>query len=146
MILSIVGVSTPAFWVAIILQIVFGLKLNILPISGFDSAASYILPSVALGARYAGSMARITRTSMLEVLNQDYIRTARAKGAKRWSVILKHAESKPEIGRMFNFKPNTIRRMIATQKAGAETPTMERIITAVSMPFPLCTMKQSSIF
>ena len=91
MILSIVGVSAPAFWVAIILQIVFGLKLNILPISGFDSAASYILPSVALGARYAGSMARITRTSMLEVLNQDYIRTARAKGAKRWSVILKHA-------------------------------------------------------
>ena len=89
--LSIVGVSAPAFWVAIILQIVFGLKLNILPISGFDSAASYILPSVALGARYAGSMARITRTSMLEVLNQDYIRTARAKGAKRWSVILKHA-------------------------------------------------------
>lgn len=90
-ILSIVGVSAPAFWVAIILQIVFGLKLNILPISGFDSVASYILPSVALGARYAGSMARITRTSMLEVLNQDYIRTARAKGAKRWSVILKHA-------------------------------------------------------
>lgn len=91
MILSIVGVSAPAFWVAIILQIIFGLKLDILPISGFDSPACYILPSIALGARYAGSMARITRTSMLEVLSQDYIRTARAKGAKRWSVILKHA-------------------------------------------------------
>lgn len=91
MVLAIIGVSAPAFWVAIILQIIFGLKLNILPISGFDSVAAYILPSVALGARYAGNMARITRTSMLEVLGQDYIRTAKAKGVKRWAVILKHA-------------------------------------------------------
>ena len=91
MVLSIVGVSAPAFWVAIILQILFGLKLNVLPISGFDTPASYILPSRALGARYAGNIARITRTSMLEVLGQDYIRTAKAKGAMRWAVILKHA-------------------------------------------------------
>ena len=56
-----------------------------------DSVASYVLPSVALGARYAGSMARITRTSMLEVMGQDYIRTARAKGVRKWAVILKHA-------------------------------------------------------
>ena len=91
MVLSIVGVSAPAFWVAIILQILFGLKLNILPISGFDTPASYILPSLALGARYAGNIARITRTRMLEVLGQDYIRTAKAKGAMRWAVILKHA-------------------------------------------------------
>ena len=86
MVLSIIGVSAPAFWVAIILQILFGLKLNILP-----TPASYILPSLALGARYAGNIARITRTSMLEVLGQDYIRTAKAKGAMRWAVILKHA-------------------------------------------------------
>lgn len=91
MVLSIVGVSAPAFWVAIILQILFGLKLNVLPISGFDTPASYILPSLALGARYAGNIARITRTSMLEVLGQDYIRTAKAKGVMRWAVILKHA-------------------------------------------------------
>ena len=92
MVLSIVGVSAPAFWVAIILQILFGLKLNVLPISGFDTPASYILPSLALGARYAGNIARITSTSsMLEVLGQDYIRTAKAKGAMRWAVILKHA-------------------------------------------------------
>ena len=91
MVLSIVGVSAPAFWVAIILQILFGLKLSVLPISGFDTPASYILPSLALGARYAGNIARITRTSMLEVLGQDYIRTAKAKGAMRWAVILKHA-------------------------------------------------------
>ena len=91
MVLSIVGVSAPAFWVAIILQILFGLKLNVLPISGFDTPASYILPSLALGARYAGNIARITRTSMLEVLGQDYIRTARAKGVPEKMVIRKHA-------------------------------------------------------
>lgn len=91
MVLSIIGVSAPAFWVAILLQIVFGLKLNVLPISGFDTPAAYILPSIALGARYAGSMARITRTSMLEVMGQDYIRTAKAKGVSKWKVILKHA-------------------------------------------------------
>ena len=91
MVLSIVGVSAPAFWVAIILQILFGLKLNILPISGFDTPASYILPSLALGARYAGNIARITRTSMLEVLGQDYIRTAKAKGVNRRVVVYKHA-------------------------------------------------------
>ena len=91
MILSIVGVSAPSFWVAIILQIIFGLKLNLLPISGFESSIYYILPAIALGTRYAGNMARITRTSMLEVLNRDYIRTARAKGVKKNLVILKHA-------------------------------------------------------
>ena len=91
MVLAMIGVSAPAFWVAIILQIAFGLKLNLLPISGFDTPASYILPSIALGARYAGSMARITRTSMLEVMGQDYIRTAKAKGVSRWSVVMKHA-------------------------------------------------------
>jgi peptide/nickel transport system permease protein len=91
MTLSIFGVSAPSFWIAIILQIIFGLKLNLLPISGFDRPSAYILPSIALGARYAGSIARITRTSMLDVIKQDYIRTARAKGAKRGSVIFHHA-------------------------------------------------------
>ncbi|MDD6283009.1 MAG: ABC transporter permease [Oribacterium sp.] len=91
MILSIIGVSAPSFWVAIILQIVFGLKLNWFPISGFDHPINYVLPAIALGTRYAGNIARITRTSMLDVLNQDYIRTARAKGVKRNMVVLKHA-------------------------------------------------------
>ena len=91
MVLSIIGVSAPAFWVAILLQIVFGLKLNWFPISGFTTPISYVLPSIALGTRYAGSIARITRTSMLEVMSQDYIRTARAKGVKHSLVIMKHA-------------------------------------------------------
>lgn len=91
MTLAMFGMSAPAFWIAIILQIVFGLKLNLLPLSGFDTAACFILPSIALGARYAASIARITRTSMLDVVKQDYIRTARAKGVKENIVILKHA-------------------------------------------------------
>ena len=91
MTLSVVGVSAPSFWIAIILQIVIGLKLDLLPISGFDGLLNYILPSIALGTRYAGSIARITRTSMLDVIKQDYIRTARSKGVKESVVIMKHA-------------------------------------------------------
>lgn len=91
MTLSVVGVSAPSFWIAIILQIVIGLKLDLLPISGFDGPLNYILPSIALGTRYAGSIARITRTSMLDVIKQDYIRTARSKGVKESVVIMKHA-------------------------------------------------------
>ncbi len=91
MTLSVVGVSAPSFWIAIILQILIGLKLDLLPISGFDGPLNYILPSIALGTRYAGSIARITRTSMLDVIKQDYIRTARSKGVKESLVIMKHA-------------------------------------------------------
>ena len=91
MTLSIVGISAPSFWVAIILQIIFGLQLDLLPISGFSSPIYFILPSIALGTRYAASIARITRTSMLDVIGQDYIRTARAKGVKESVVMLKHA-------------------------------------------------------
>ena len=72
-------------------QILIGLKLDLLPISGFDGPLNYILPSIALGTRYAGSIARITRTSMLDVIKQDYIRTARSKGVKESLVIMKHA-------------------------------------------------------
>lgn len=90
MALSIFGISAPAFWVAIILQIVFALNLKWFPLSGIKTAASFVLPVIALGTRYAASIARVTRTSMLEVLNQDFMRTAEAKGVKRSSVILVH--------------------------------------------------------
>ncbi|MCQ4823192.1 ABC transporter permease subunit, partial [Eubacterium callanderi] len=89
MTLSIVGISAPSFCVAIILQIIFGLQLDLLPISGFSSPIYFILPSIALGTRFAASIARITRTSMLDVIGQDYIRTARAKGVKESVVMWK---------------------------------------------------------
>lgn len=88
--LAILGISAPAFWVAIILQIIFALNLKWFPLSGTKSANAFVLPVLALSFRYAASIARVTRTSMLDVLNQDYIRTAEAKGLKRWSVILGH--------------------------------------------------------
>jgi peptide/nickel transport system permease protein len=91
MFVSTLGMALPSFWLAIILQLLFGLWLKILPISGLRSFDSYILPSVALGMIYAASLARLTRTNMLDALNQDYVRTARAKGAGESSVVLIHA-------------------------------------------------------
>jgi len=90
MTLAVAGISAPAFWVAVLLQITFALKLKWFPLAGVKKAGAFILPTIALGVRYAASIARVTRTSMLEVLNQDYMRTAEAKGLSRWSVILGH--------------------------------------------------------
>ncbi len=90
MILAVGGISAPNFWVAIILQIVFGLNLKWFPISGAKNFSYYVLPAIALGTRYAASIARITRTSMLEVAKQDYIRTAEAKGLRDWLIVMRH--------------------------------------------------------
>jgi peptide/nickel transport system permease protein len=90
MTLSVVGISAPSFWVAIVLQIYIGLKFKSIPISGLDTPAAYLLPCISLGLRYAASIARITRTSMLEVMNQDFIRTARAKGLSPIRTVLVH--------------------------------------------------------
>ncbi len=90
MILAVGGISAPNFWVAIILQIVFGLTLKWFPISGARDLSYYVLPAIALGTRYAASIARITRNSMLEVSKQDYIRTAEAKGLKDRLIVMRH--------------------------------------------------------
>lgn len=90
MTLTVVGISAPSFWVAILLQIFIGLRFKSIPISGLDSPASYLLPCLSLGLRYAASIARITRTSMLEVMGQDFIRTARAKGLSPARTVLVH--------------------------------------------------------
>ena len=76
--LSIFGISAPAFWMAVILQIVFALTLKWFPLSGIKTWQAFVLPTCALGIRYAASIARVTRTSMLEVLSQDFMRTAEA--------------------------------------------------------------------
>lgn len=91
MTIAITGISAPNFWVAIILQIYFGLTLKWFPISGQDEWICYVLPAIALGTRYAASIARITRTSMLEVTKQDYMRTAEAKGLGSWAIVMGHA-------------------------------------------------------
>jgi peptide/nickel transport system permease protein len=91
MITALSFISAPLFWVAIIGQVIFGLRLDILPISGFDTPRHLILPAAVLGSRYAASIARYTRSALLDVLNQDYVRTARSKGLAERMVIWKHA-------------------------------------------------------
>ena len=88
---AIIGVSAPPFWTAMLLIYIFALRLSWLPPGGADTAASIILPMITLGIIVTGFMARMTRSGMLEVLNQDYIITARAKGLSETMVLVKHA-------------------------------------------------------
>lgn len=91
MIFALLGICLPPFVVALLLLYVFGFKLAWLPLGGSGTFAHMILPSITLGIRPAGMLARITRSGMLEVLRQDYIRTARAKGLKERVVLARHA-------------------------------------------------------
>jgi peptide/nickel transport system permease protein len=100
MILVLMGFSVPVFWLGIILQIVFGLKMGILPVSGLQSPGQtgaadlllhLVLPAVTLATGATAIIARMTRSSMLEVIRQDYIRTAWAKGLAERLVINRHA-------------------------------------------------------
>ncbi len=88
---SLLGVSVPVFMVAMVLQYFLAYRLKLLPISGVDSCQGYILPAIALGWNSAGSIARLTRSTLLEVLQEDYIDTARAKGHRQLGVITVHA-------------------------------------------------------
>jgi peptide/nickel transport system permease protein len=81
----------PVFWLGILLILFFSVHLRWLPSSGFDSFASMILPSITLAAQSVAIVTRMTRSSMLEVVRQDYIRTARAKGQKESVIIWRHA-------------------------------------------------------
>lgn len=83
--------AMPAFWLGPVLMLIFAVWLGWLPVSGMDSGTSIILPAVTLGFGLSAILTRMTRTSLLEVLNDDYIRTARAKGLSERTVILRHA-------------------------------------------------------
>ena len=88
---SLLGVSLPVFMAAMVLQYLLAYKLHWFPISGVESWKGYILPAIALGWNSAGSIARLTRSTLLEVLQEDYIDTARAKGLRQLGVITRHA-------------------------------------------------------
>ena len=88
---SLLGVSMPVFMVAMLLQYVFGYHLHWLPISGADSWKGFILPAIALGWNSAGSVSRLVRSTLLEILQEDYIDTARAKGRRQMGVLIFHA-------------------------------------------------------
>ncbi|WP_410207604.1 nickel ABC transporter permease [Fusobacterium sp.] len=91
MVLALLGVSMPVFWLGLMLILVFSVKLGLLPSGGFDGLKSIILPAATLGVGSAAIITRMTRSSMLEVIRQDYIRTARAKGVAEKVVINRHA-------------------------------------------------------
>ena len=92
MVLSLVGISMPAFWLALMLMLVFSLRLGWFPVQGnSDGWRSFVLPSIAIGFMNMAAIARTTRSSMLETIRQDYIRTARSKGISEGEVIMHHA-------------------------------------------------------
>lgn len=88
---GLLGMSIPNFWLGLMLMLIFSLKLNWLPSSGYSSPKSVILPAVTVGLVTMATIMRTTRTSMLDVIRQDYIRTARSKGVPERKVINKHA-------------------------------------------------------
>lgn len=88
---ALMGVSMPVFMTALLLQYVFAFKLKWFPVSGFDSLRAMVLPAIVLGWNSAGSIARMTRSNLIEVMQNDFIRTARAKGLRENGVIVKHA-------------------------------------------------------
>ncbi|TCO77620.1 ABC transporter permease [Chromatocurvus halotolerans] len=92
MALAMLGICMPTFLLGPLLVLLFGIRLEWLPVSGWgDLPGDKILPSLTLGAALAAYIARLSRAGMLEVLSQDYIRTARAKGLPEWQVVTRHA-------------------------------------------------------
>lgn len=91
MIIAIIGISIPSFVMSTLLIMFVAQKVSFLPISGWNDMWSTVLPTIALGFMPLASSARLMRSSMLEVLNQDYIRTAKSKGIKKFGVIINHA-------------------------------------------------------
>ena len=87
---ALVGQAMPSFWLGLILMIVFGLQLAWLPISGAESWEGFVLPGIVLAFSAIPSLTRLTRSGMIEALASDYIRTARAKGLSRLSILVKH--------------------------------------------------------
>ena len=89
--LASLGTAMPSFWLGLMLIIVFSVYLRILPSFGALEPRAIIMPSVTLGVGMAARLSRLTRSAMLEVLNQDYVRTARSKGLQNKHVVLRHA-------------------------------------------------------
>ena len=90
MIVALLGISMPGFWLGLIMILFFSRNLGWFPVSGWEGPIYWVLPTITVGASCASTIARMTRSSMLEVIQQDYISTARAKGQKENVVILRH--------------------------------------------------------
>jgi len=90
MIFSVLGVALPNFWLGPMLVLLFSVKWNVFPVSERGDWRSYILPSITLGTALCAVLTRMLRSSLVDEMGQDYVRTARAKGLSSWSVVLKH--------------------------------------------------------
>jgi peptide/nickel transport system permease protein len=88
--LALLAQAMPVFWLGILLILIFGITIPILPVAGRGGIENLILPAVALGAHSLARNARLVRSSLLEVLGQDYVRTARAKGLAERTVVIRH--------------------------------------------------------
>ncbi len=91
LIFSLAGISVPGFYLGPVLALLLSIKLDLFPVSGRDLPGSIVLPSLTLGLAMAALLMRLTRAALLEVLDKDYVRTARAKGLSTFSVVVKHA-------------------------------------------------------
>ena len=89
--IALFGVSVPSFWIAMLLVLLFSVTLSWLPATGSYGVQYWIMPVFTMGMQSAAIIMRMTRSSMLEVIRQDYIRTAQAKGQKKWKIITGHA-------------------------------------------------------
>jgi len=91
MVAALLAVSTPSYWLGLMLMLVFSLSLGWLPSIGIATPAHYVLPILTLGAQSGGIISRMTRSAMLDVVGQDFVRAARARGERETTVILRHA-------------------------------------------------------
>lgn len=90
-IVTLFGVSMPGFWVALLLILIFSLRLKLVPVTGYGSLENLLLPAAALSLHSVAAVMRVTRTSMLETMGQEYIRFAKAKGLPLWKIVSRHA-------------------------------------------------------
>ncbi len=91
MLVALVGQAMPGFWLALLLIIQFGLRLQWLPIAGAEDWTGFVLPAIVLAFSAIPALMRLTRSGMIDALSSDYVRTARAKGLSRASIVMKHA-------------------------------------------------------
>lgn len=155
MIISLIGVSMPIFWLAVMLILLFSLKLGWFPVYGAKQASSIILPAISLGLMNMASIARTTRSAMVETIRQDYIRTAHAKGLPEKTVIMRHAFRNGmlptitviglEIGQMLGGSVLTetvfawpgVGRLMIQAINGRDTPTVMGCIILMTLCFSL---------